>query len=48
MLLGASPLGAIVIAFFEYVFYWCIILTLAKFMEWVQREPWLVLKGDNQ
>ena len=29
MLQGASPLGAVTIAFFEYTFYWCVILTLA-------------------
>ena len=34
MLQGASPLGAVVIAFFEYIFYWCVILTLAALMDW--------------
>jgi hypothetical protein len=34
MLLGASPLGAVVIAFFEYMFYWCIILVLAVALNW--------------
>lgn len=29
MLQGASPLGAVVLAFFEYIFYWCVILTMA-------------------
>jgi hypothetical protein len=29
MLQGASPLAAIVFAFFEYIFYWCTILILA-------------------
>jgi hypothetical protein len=35
MLQGASPLGAITIAFFEYIFYWCVILTLATGMDWI-------------
>ena len=38
MLQGASPLGAVTIAFFEYIFYWCVILTLAVFMNWVWRK----------
>ena len=29
MLQGASPLAAVIIAFFEYIFYWCAILVLA-------------------
>jgi hypothetical protein len=33
---GASPLGAVVIAFFEYLFYWCAILTLAKLFDSVR------------
>jgi hypothetical protein len=33
MLQGASPLAAVVLAFFEYLFYWCVILTLAKLMD---------------
>lgn len=36
MLQGASPLAAVVIAFFEYMFYWCTILVLAKIMDWIQ------------
>jgi hypothetical protein len=36
MLEGASPLAAVIIAFFEYIFYWCTILVLAKIIEWVQ------------
>ena len=36
MLQGASPLAAIVIAFFEYIFYWCTILVFAKIMNWMQ------------
>lgn len=35
MLQGASPLAAVVIAFFEYIFYWCIILTIARLMDWM-------------
>jgi hypothetical protein len=38
MLQGASPLGAIVIAFFEYIFYWCAILALAKVMDWMRTK----------
>jgi hypothetical protein len=36
MLQGASPLAAVVFAFFEYLFYWCVILTLAKTMDWMR------------
>jgi hypothetical protein len=38
MLQGASPLGAVVMAFFEYIFYWCIILTIARIMDWTRRK----------
>jgi hypothetical protein len=38
MLKGASPLAAVVIAFFEYVFYWCTILAAAKIMDWMQMK----------
>ena len=30
MLIGSSPNSALTIAFFEYVFYWCVIVILAK------------------
>ena len=33
MLQGASPLAAIVIAFFEFMFYWCTILVIATFLD---------------
>jgi hypothetical protein len=33
MLQGASPLAAVVIAFFEFGFYWCAILTLACILD---------------
>ena len=36
MLQGASPLGAVVIAFFEYIFYWCTILVIARIMDWIR------------
>ena len=36
MLQGASPLAAVIIAFFEFIFYWCTILTLARIMDWMQ------------
>lgn len=35
MIQEASPLAAVVIAFFEYIFYWCVILTAAKLMDWM-------------
>jgi hypothetical protein len=37
MLQGASPLAAVFIAFFEYGFYWCAILTLAVMMDGVRK-----------
>jgi len=36
MLQGASPIAAITIAFFEYIFYWCTILVIAKIMNWIK------------
>ncbi len=51
MLQGASPLAAVTIAFFEYMFYWCTILVLAKTIDWI-RARWItvmsqrVRKGD--
>ena len=33
MLQGASPVAAVVIAFFEYIFYWCIILSIAVLIQ---------------
>jgi hypothetical protein len=36
MLQGASPWAAVIMAFFEYIFYWCVILTLAKIMGGIQ------------
>lgn len=36
LLQGASPLAAVVFAFFEYMFYWCVILTLARAMDWLR------------
>jgi hypothetical protein len=38
MLQGASPLGAVIFAFFEYILYWCVILTLAKIFDWVRTK----------
>jgi hypothetical protein len=38
MLQGASPLAAVIIAFFEYLFYWCTILLLAAVMDWIYRR----------
>jgi hypothetical protein len=35
LLQGASPLAAVVMAFFEFMFYWCLILTLATSMDWI-------------
>jgi hypothetical protein len=34
MLQGASPVAAVVIAFLEFMFYWCVILSLSAFMRW--------------
>jgi hypothetical protein len=34
MLQGASPIAAVVIAFFEFMFYWCVILSLSALMQW--------------
>ena len=38
MLQGASPMAAVVIAFFEYIFYWCVILLLASILGWASRR----------
>ncbi len=38
MLQGASPLAAVIFAFFEYLLYWCAILTLAKIFDWVRKK----------
>jgi len=38
MLQGASPLAAVVITFFEYIFYWCTILIIAKILDWAQNQ----------
>jgi hypothetical protein len=38
MLQGASPLAAVVIAFFEYIFYWCVILLLARIVNQMQMQ----------
>jgi hypothetical protein len=35
MLQGASPWAAIIIAFFEFIFYWCTILVSASLMDWL-------------
>ena len=34
ILQGASPLAAVIIAFFEYIFYWCTILVIANLINW--------------
>jgi len=36
MLQGASPLAVVTIAFFEFMVYWCVILTLAKTLDWAR------------
>ncbi len=38
MLQGASPLAAVAIAFFEYIFYWCVILLLAGGLHWMRQK----------
>jgi hypothetical protein len=35
MLQGASPVAAVTIAFFEYMFYWCTILLIAGIIDWI-------------
>lgn len=35
MLQGASPLAALLLAFFEFTFYWCVITTIAALPGWV-------------
>jgi len=36
MLQGASPFGAVLFAFFEFIFYWCTILIVATGIHWLQ------------
>jgi hypothetical protein len=36
MLQGTSPLAAVIFAFFEYMFYWCTILLIAKLIDWAR------------
>ncbi len=38
MLQGASPLAAVVVAFFEFIFYWCTILVLAIVIDWIRTK----------
>jgi len=42
MLQGASPLAALLFAFFEYIFYWCVIISLAaltgRIAAWITRK----------
>jgi len=35
MLRGSSPFAALLMAFFEYIFYWCIITTLSSLTFWI-------------
>lgn len=44
MLQGASPVGAVVFAFFEYILYWCVILTLGLILDWMLKK----LKRSSQ
>ncbi len=46
MLQGASPLAAVIIAFFEFMFYWCTILVLAKIIDWV-RTRWITVTSKH-
>lgn len=50
MLQGASPWAAVVIAFFEFMFYWCTILVIATMIDWLTRR-WKIwqmeLKPDD-
>jgi hypothetical protein len=36
VLQGASPVAAIVVAFFEFIFYWCTILLIARLLQWLR------------
>lgn len=38
MLQGASPFSAVAFAFFEYILYWCVILTLALILDWIRKK----------
>jgi hypothetical protein len=38
MLQGVSPLSATVFPFFEFVFYWCVILTIASFIHGLRQK----------
>jgi hypothetical protein len=38
MLQGASLYAALLIAFFEYIFYWCVIITLAGLIGWIWQK----------
>jgi len=40
MLQGASPVAAVVVAFFEYMLYWCVILGLSALLRW----GWMALR----
>lgn len=41
MLRGASPVAAVTLAFFEFTFHWCLILTAALLLRrvWGRRTP---------
>lgn len=38
MLQGASPYAALLIAFFEFIFYWCVIMTFAGLAGWMWQK----------
>lgn len=38
MLRGSSPFAALLIAFFEYIFYWCIITSLSSTLFWIKNR----------
>lgn len=49
MLQGASPAAAVIIAIFEFIFYWCVILGLAALWDygWQRVEKSLGVRGQN-
>lgn len=46
MLQGASPVAAVVIAIFEFIFYWCITLSIASLLQ--RDRKWLSGSGQDK
>ncbi|MFH2104050.1 MAG: hypothetical protein ABIJ39_11930 [Chloroflexota bacterium] len=47
MLQGASPVAALVIAFFEFAFYWCTILAVSALIVWIMERIRLIIHPDS-